>query len=266
MATPESSALPPARPIWCRPSPSPASSTPASLTTGARHGPMPLSPAAPPWMPSPGARTAAAPPASATSAGRPGLNPLAGACDIGAYEVEVPGQPLSAWVTGLTPHTAVCENVTTGHAVTLSAPGSPWDCEAAGLAVRRGTWSPCACGAPSRQRAADVGGAVVGMAPRGGGCTNRTTGQQVKFEALFQGEPGRQRRAVWPRGWSCSRGIRCRCACWGSRSNERCPSDTPAGTRQGVTAGGFSPADWQPPPGVRPRPPSLSTARKDEPP
>jgi hypothetical protein len=30
----------------------------------------------------------------------------------------------------------------------------------------------------------------MGMAPRGGACTNRTTGQQVKFEALFQGEPG----------------------------------------------------------------------------
>jgi len=31
----------------------------------------------------------------------------------------------------------------------------------------------------------------VGMAPpNGGGCTNRTTGQQVKFQALFQGMPG----------------------------------------------------------------------------
>jgi len=28
------------------------------------------------------------------------------------------------------------------------------------------------------------------MAPNGGGCTNRTTGQQVKFQALFQGMPG----------------------------------------------------------------------------
>jgi hypothetical protein len=33
--------------------------------------------------------------------------PASGACDIGAYEVEVAGQPLSAWVTSLTPSTAV---------------------------------------------------------------------------------------------------------------------------------------------------------------
>jgi hypothetical protein len=113
-----------------------------------------------------------------------------GACDIGAYEVTVAGQALSAWVTGLTPHTAVCENVTTGQAVTLSAPVSPWDCEAAGLAVRSGDVVDLRVRGPVQQRAADVGGAVVGMAPNGGGCTNRTTGQQVKFEARFQGERG----------------------------------------------------------------------------
>jgi len=28
------------------------------------------------------------------------------------------------------------------------------------------------------------------MAPTSGGCTNLTTGQQAKFQALFQGEPG----------------------------------------------------------------------------
>jgi hypothetical protein len=116
--------------------------------------------------------------------------PASGACDIGAYEVEVARQPLSAWVTGLMPHTAVCENVTTGQAVTLSAPVSPWDCEAAGLAVRSGDVVALRVRGPVTQSAADVGGAVVGMAPNSGGCTNRTTGQQVKFEALFQGERG----------------------------------------------------------------------------
>jgi hypothetical protein len=102
----------------------------------------------------------------------------------------VAGQPLSAWVTGVTPHTVVCKNVTTGQAVTLSAPVSPWDCEAAGLAVRSGDVVALRVRGPVTQSAADVGGAVVGMAPNSGGCTNRTTGQQVKFQALFQGEPG----------------------------------------------------------------------------
>jgi hypothetical protein len=100
------------------------------------------------------------------------------------------GQALSAWVTGLTPHTAVCENVTTGQEVTLSDPVSPWDCEAAGFRVTAGDEVALRVRGPVTRGATDVGGAVVGMAPRGGGCTNRTTGQQVKFEALFQGELG----------------------------------------------------------------------------
>ena len=110
--------------------------------------------------------------------------PAGGACDIGAYEVTVAGQPLSAWVTGLTPHTAVCENVTTGQAVTLSAPTSPWDCEAAGLAVRAGDQVALRVRGPVTHNATDVGGAVVGLAPRGGGCTNRTTGQAVTFQHM----------------------------------------------------------------------------------
>jgi hypothetical protein len=32
--------------------------------------------------------------------------------------------------------------------------------------------------------ATDVGGAVVGMLPSSGGCTNLTTGQQVAFEHM----------------------------------------------------------------------------------
>jgi hypothetical protein len=116
--------------------------------------------------------------------------PAGGACDIGAYEVAVAGQPLAAWVVGMTPHTAVCENTTSGQAVTLNDPAPVWDCEAAGLAVTSGDQIALRVRGPVKTGATDVGGAVVGMAPSGGGCTNRTTGQQVKFQALFQGEPG----------------------------------------------------------------------------
>ena len=113
-----------------------------------------------------------------------------GACDIGAYEVEVAGQALSAWVTGLTPSTVVCQNVTTGHSVTLSRPASPWNCEAAGLGVTAGDQVALHVQGPVKTGVTDVGGAVVGMAPSGGGCTNRTTGQSVKFQVLLQGELG----------------------------------------------------------------------------
>jgi hypothetical protein len=113
-----------------------------------------------------------------------------GACDIGAYERTEAGQPLGAWVTGLTPRTVVCQNVTTGREVTLSDPVSPWDCEAVGLGVTPGDQVALRVRGPVKKNVTDVGGAVVGMAPNGGGCTNRTTGQQVKFQALFQGEPG----------------------------------------------------------------------------
>jgi hypothetical protein len=67
---------------------------------------------------------------------------------------------------------------------------SPWDCEAAGLGVTPGDQVALRVRGPVKKHATDVGAAVVGMAPTGGGCTNRTTGQQVKFQALFQGEPG----------------------------------------------------------------------------
>jgi hypothetical protein len=107
--------------------------------------------------------------------------PAGGACDIGAYEVEVAGQPLSAWVTGVTPRTVVCQNVTTGQEVTLSAPVSPWDCEAAGLVITSGNRVALRMRGPVQQNATDVGGAVVGMTPSRGTCTNVTTGQQVTF-------------------------------------------------------------------------------------
>ena len=116
--------------------------------------------------------------------------PAGGACDIGAYEVEVARQALSGWVTGLTPHPVTCQNITTRQMVTLSAPTLPWDCEAAGLRVHSGDQVRLRVQGPVKQGVTDVGGAVTGMAPTSGGCTSLITGQQVKFQALFQGEPG----------------------------------------------------------------------------
>jgi predicted outer membrane repeat protein len=110
--------------------------------------------------------------------------PAGGACDIGAYEVTVPGQALGGWVSGFTPGTVVCQNVTTGQAVTLSSPAVPWDCEAAGLDVTAGQQVALRVRGPVKTGTTDVGGAVVGMAPSGGGCTNLTTGQQVTFQQM----------------------------------------------------------------------------------
>jgi hypothetical protein len=93
-------------------------------------------------------------------------------------------------VAGLAPRSVTCQNLTTGQAVTLNAPASPWDCEAAGLRVRPRDQLRLRVQGPVKTGATDVGGAVTGMAPTSGGCTNRTTGQSVKFQALFQGELG----------------------------------------------------------------------------
>jgi hypothetical protein len=96
----------------------------------------------------------------------------------------VTGEALGGWVTGLTLSTAVCKNVTTGQAVTLNDPVSPWDCEAAGLGVTPGDRVTMHVRGRIKQRATDIGGAVAGMAPTSGGCTNLTTGQQVPFQHL----------------------------------------------------------------------------------
>src|SRR5882724_202152 len=116
--------------------------------------------------------------------------PAGGACDIGAYEVAVAGQALGAWVTGFTPHSAVCKNVTTGQQVPLSDPGPAWDCEAAGLGVSSGDRIAIVVHGPVEQGATDVGGAVAGMTPSRAGCTNLTTGQQVAFEHLVGATAG----------------------------------------------------------------------------
>jgi hypothetical protein len=115
---------------------------------------------------------------------------LGGHCDLGAYEVAVAGQALSGWVAGLTPQTVLCKNVTTGHTVTISSQAQAWDCEAAGLAVTPGDQVFQRVQGPLAGGATDVGGTVTGMVPSGGGCTNLTTGQQVPFQALFQGMQG----------------------------------------------------------------------------
>jgi hypothetical protein len=107
-----------------------------------------------------------------------------GTCDIGAYEVEVAGQALGGWVAGLTPQTVTCKNVSTSQVVTLSAPPSPWDCEAAGLSVAAGEQVALRVQGTAIEGASDVGGAVVGMQPSSGGCTNLTTGQQVPFQHM----------------------------------------------------------------------------------
>jgi hypothetical protein len=110
--------------------------------------------------------------------------PAGGACDIGSYEVEMVGQALGAWVTGFTPRTVVCQNNTTGHSVTLSNPASPWDCEAAGIGVSSGDQVSLRARGPVQASATDVGGAVAGMAPSSGSCTNLMTGQQVPFQHM----------------------------------------------------------------------------------
>jgi hypothetical protein len=110
--------------------------------------------------------------------------PAWGACDIGAYEAAVAGQPLSAWVTGVTLRTVICQNLTTGQEVTLSAPVSPWDCEAAGLGVTPGDQVALRVCGPVMRKATDVGGAVAGMTPRRESCTNLTTGQQVTLQYM----------------------------------------------------------------------------------
>jgi predicted outer membrane repeat protein len=109
---------------------------------------------------------------------------VGGACDIGADEGEVAGQALGAWVSGVTPHTVTCTNVTAGHEVTLSPPAAAWDCKAAGLEVSVGDRVSLLARGPVQQGATDVGGAVVGMAPTSGGCANLTTGQQVPFQHM----------------------------------------------------------------------------------
>ena len=97
---------------------------------------------------------------------------------VGTGYVEAAEPSLGASVTGMTPRTAICRNVTTGEQVTLKNPGPAWDCEAAGLDVTVGDRVALLVRGPVQQGATDVGGAVTGMAPTSGGCTNLTTGNR----------------------------------------------------------------------------------------
>jgi hypothetical protein len=110
--------------------------------------------------------------------------PAGGPCDIGAYEVEVTGQSLGAWGVGLAPRTVVCKNVTTAQEVTISDQAAAWDCEAAGLGVSAGDQVAMRVRGTVAGGATDVGGALTGMTPNSGGCTNLTTGQQVSFQHM----------------------------------------------------------------------------------
>jgi hypothetical protein len=95
-----------------------------------------------------------------------------------------PGLPLGASVFDIIPDTAVCTNVTTGQRVTLSHPAPTWDCQAAGIAVTAGNQVTIQVHGTVEEDATYVGGAVSGMTPKSGSCTNLTTGQQAKFQHM----------------------------------------------------------------------------------
>jgi hypothetical protein len=103
---------------------------------------------------------------------------------IGTGYVEAAELSLGASVIGLRPRTAICTNVDTGEQVTLKNPSPTWDCIAAGLDVEAEDRVSLLVRGPVEKDATDVGGAVTGMAPTSGGCTNLTTGQQVKFQHM----------------------------------------------------------------------------------
>jgi hypothetical protein len=166
---------------------------------------------------------------------------LGGSCDIGAYEVEVAGQPLSAWVSGLTPSTAVCKNVTSGQAVTLSDPVSPWDCEAAGLGVSSGDQVSLRVQGLVKNGVTDVGGAVTGMAPSSGGCTNLTTGQQVTFQQM----KGATAASCVTAGLVVHPGDQVRIRVQAAAEETGSASDALEETRRGIAASGSSPAPWR---------------------
>jgi hypothetical protein len=93
-------------------------------------------------------------------------------------------EPLGASVFGIIPQKAVCKNVTTGKQVMLSQPVPTWDCKAAGLAVHAGHTVSIQVLGTVEDSATDVGGAVTGMAPLSGSCTNVTTEDQEPFQGM----------------------------------------------------------------------------------
>jgi hypothetical protein len=88
-------------------------------------------------------------------------------------------------VTGLRTTKAWCINNTTGASVVIPLVGATsWDCEAAGIAVSEGDRLSLRVRGLVTQDATDVGGAVTGMTPSSGGCSNLTTGQSVTFQQM----------------------------------------------------------------------------------
>ena len=98
--------------------------------------------------------------------------------------MQVAGQALGGQVTGLTPQSVVCTNMTTGQGVTINTQAPAWNCRAAGLAVTPGDQASMRVQGTVAAGATTVGGAVTGLQPSNGGCANLTTGQQVTFQHM----------------------------------------------------------------------------------
>jgi hypothetical protein len=105
-----------------------------------------------------------------------------GTVGTGAVEADEPS--LGGSVFGMTPSRVVCKNVTAGKQQTLNNPGSAWVCDEAELVIHEGDRVSLVVTGPVQKEATDVGGAVTGMAPTSGSCTNLDTGQLVKFQHL----------------------------------------------------------------------------------
>jgi hypothetical protein len=110
--------------------------------------------------------------------------------EIQAFTTEHDDRPVGGLVIDITPQPVRCTNATTGQAVTPNDVAPAWDCEAAGLRVTPEDQVAMRVRGTVEAGATYVGGVVTGMMSSGGGCTNLTTGQQVKFQALFQGMRG----------------------------------------------------------------------------
>ncbi len=84
---------------------------------------------------------------------------------------------LGSSVTGLNSRHVLCRNVTTGEELELAAPGTSWDCAAAGLSFVSG--DEIRIRAIGRTNGSDVSGAVAGLETTAALCENRTQGASV---------------------------------------------------------------------------------------
>jgi hypothetical protein len=74
--------------------------------------------------------------------------------------------------------------------ITISTQMPTWDCEAAGLAITPGDFARMRVQGTVQVGATDVSGAVTGLRPSSGGCTNLTTGQSVAFQHMVGATAG----------------------------------------------------------------------------